>query len=58
MGSIFYERVGGGGTQDSGCLAEVAELRAMFDRRYDEIKSGRVKLIDGEAFFESLRQRE
>ena len=28
------------------------------DSRYDEIKSGPVKPIDGEAFFESLRQRE
>ncbi len=26
--------------------------------RYDDIKSGRMKPIDGEAFFENLRQRE
>jgi predicted DNA-binding protein len=39
-------------------LAEVAEVRGMLDSRYDDIKSGQVKPIDGEAFFESLRQRE
>jgi predicted DNA-binding protein len=39
-------------------LSEVAELRGMLDGRYDEIKSGRVKPVDGEAFFEDLRQRE
>jgi len=39
-------------------LAEVAEVRNMLDSRYDDFKSGRVKPIDGEAFFESLRQRE
>jgi hypothetical protein len=30
----------------------------MLDNRYDDIKSGRVKPFDGEAFFERLRQRE
>lgn len=39
-------------------LAEVAEVREMLDGRYDDIKSGRVKPVDGEAFFDSLRQRE
>ena len=39
-------------------LTEVAKLREMLDERYDDIKSGRVKPVDGEAFFESLRQRE
>jgi hypothetical protein len=39
-------------------LAEVAEVRTLLDTRYDDIKSGRVKPVDGEAFFESLRQRE
>ena len=42
----------------AGYLQELAEVRGMLDRRYDEIKSGKVKPIDGEAFFESLRQRE
>jgi predicted DNA-binding protein len=39
-------------------LIEVAELRNLLDSRYDDIKSGRVKPVDGEAFFEDLRQRE
>jgi predicted DNA-binding protein len=42
----------------AGYLAEVAEVRDMLDSRYDDIKSGRVKAIDGETFFEDLRQRE
>ena len=42
----------------AGYLAEVAEVREMLDGRYDDIKSGRVKAIDGEAFFDTLRQRE
>jgi hypothetical protein len=39
-------------------LAEVAEVRTLLDSRYDDIESGRVGSVDGEAFFESLRQRE
>jgi len=39
-------------------LAEVAEVREMLDGRYDDIKNGRGKPVDGEAFFDSLRQRE
>jgi predicted transcriptional regulator len=39
-------------------LEELTSLRDTLDRRYDDLKSGRVKPIDGEAFFESLRQRE
>ena len=39
-------------------LEELAGVREMLDSRYDDLKSGRVKPIDGEAFFESLRQRE
>jgi predicted transcriptional regulator len=41
-----------------GYLQELAHTRQMLDSRYDDIKSGRVKPIDGEGFFESLRQRE
>jgi predicted transcriptional regulator len=41
-----------------GYLQELAHTRQMLDSRYDDVKSGRVKPIDGEAFFESLRQRE
>ena len=33
-------------------------VQEMLDSRYDEIKSGRVVPIDGEAFFDNLRQRE
>lgn len=39
-------------------LGDLSDVKAMLDSRYDDIKSGRVKPIDGEAFFESLRQRE
>jgi predicted DNA-binding protein len=42
----------------SGYLAEVAGVRGILDGRYDEIKDGRIKPVDGEAFFDSLRQRE
>ncbi len=42
----------------AGYLQELAETREMLDSRYDDIKSGNVKPIDGEAFFEGLRQRE
>ncbi|HEV2990024.1 MAG TPA: hypothetical protein VG759_16395 [Candidatus Angelobacter sp.] len=42
----------------AGYLQEVAEVRGMLDGRYDHIKSGRVTPIGGEAFFDSLRQRE
>jgi len=41
----------------AGYLAEVTELRDMLAKRYDDFKSGRVEPIDGEAFFERLRQR-
>lgn len=39
-------------------LTEVAEVRSVLDSRYEDIKSGRVKLVDGEAFCENLRRRE
>jgi len=42
----------------AGYLAEVAEVGEMLDRRYDDIKSGRVAPMDGEAFFDNLCQRE
>ncbi|HXP89128.1 MAG TPA: hypothetical protein VN841_30690 [Bryobacteraceae bacterium] len=42
----------------AGYVPELAETREMLDSRYDDLKSGRVKPIDGEAFFEELRQRE
>jgi len=42
----------------AGYVPELAEMRDMLNSRYDDLKSGKVKPIDGEAFFESLRQRE
>jgi hypothetical protein len=42
----------------AGYFEELAEVRGMLDGRYDDIKSGQVKPMDGEAFFEGLRQRE
>ena len=39
-------------------LTELAEVRSVLDSRYDDIKSGRVKPVDGEVFFEDLRRRE
>jgi hypothetical protein len=41
-----------------GYFDELAYAREMLDRRYDDLESGKVQLIDGEAFFEGLRQRE
>ena len=41
----------------AGYLAELAQLRTALDSRYDEIKSGRVKPVDGEAVFKSLRTK-
>jgi predicted DNA-binding protein len=42
----------------AGYLTEVAGVRNLLDTRYEDMKSGRVKPIDGEAFFEDLRQHE
>jgi hypothetical protein len=42
----------------AGYVAELVETREMLNSRYDDLKSGKVKPIDGEAFFESLRKRE
>ena len=39
-------------------LAELAQVRQTLDSRYDDLKSGRVKPLNGEAFFEDLRKRE
>lgn len=41
----------------AGYLDELAQVRGMLDSRYDEIKSGKVKLIDGEEAFARLRQK-
>ena len=42
----------------AGYLQEVVEVRRSLDTRHDDIKSGKVKPVDGEDFFESLRRRE
>jgi hypothetical protein len=36
---------------------ELAEMRQMLDSRYDDIKSGKVRLIDGEEAFARLHER-
>jgi predicted transcriptional regulator len=41
----------------AGYLAELAQARKMLDERYDEIKSGRVKPLDGEEAFDRLRNK-
>jgi hypothetical protein len=41
----------------AGYLAELAEIRGTLDGRYDEIKSGRVKPIDGEEAFNRFRTK-
>ena len=40
----------------AGYLSEVSETREMLNSRYDDIKSGRVKLIDGEEAFNRLHE--
>ncbi len=42
----------------AGYFDELTRVRETLDSRYDDLKSGRVKPIDGEAFFEQLRERE
>lgn len=41
-----------------GYFDELARTRETLNSRYDDLKSGKVKPIDGEAFFENLRKRE
>jgi hypothetical protein len=41
----------------AGYFAELAETREMLDTRYDDIKSGKVKLISGEEAFDRLRAK-
>jgi predicted transcriptional regulator len=40
-----------------GYLEDLAHTRQMLDSRYDDIKSGRVKPMDGEEAFASLRRK-
>jgi predicted transcriptional regulator len=41
----------------AGYLEEVAAVRKTLDGRYDDLKSGRVKPIDGEEAFRRLREK-
>ena len=41
----------------AGYLAELAQLRTTLDSRYDEIRSGHVKPLDGEDAFNRLRAK-
>lgn len=40
-----------------GMFDELAGTREMLDSRYDDIKSGKVKLIDGEEAFARLHEK-
>lgn len=40
-----------------GYLDEIERTREMLDSRYDDIKSGKVKLIPGDEAFERLRAK-
>jgi len=40
----------------SGYLEELTQTRKLLDSRYDEIKSGQVKPIDGEEAFNRMRR--
>ena len=42
----------------AGYFEEVVRTRTMLDTRYDDLKTGRVKPISGDEFFENLRRRE
>jgi predicted DNA-binding protein len=41
----------------AGSLEELAQVRGMLDNRYDDIKSGKVKPMDGEEAFARLREK-
>jgi hypothetical protein len=41
----------------AGYLQELAQTRDMLDTRYDDLKSGRVKPVDGEKVFADLRRK-
>jgi predicted transcriptional regulator len=42
----------------AGYLSALAQVRDTLATRYDDLKNGRVQVVEGEAFFENLRQRE
>jgi predicted transcriptional regulator len=41
----------------AGYLQELAQVREMLDNRYDDLKNGRVKPVDGEEAFAKLRSK-
>jgi predicted transcriptional regulator len=41
----------------AGYLQELAQVRGLLDGRYDDLKSGRVKPLDGEEAFANLRRK-
>jgi predicted transcriptional regulator len=41
----------------AGYLKELGEAREMLDRRYDDLKSGRLEAVDGDTAFAALRRR-
>jgi hypothetical protein len=41
----------------AGYVADLAQTREMLDRRYDDLKSGRVKLIPGDEVVARLRKK-
>jgi hypothetical protein len=41
----------------AGYVAELAQVREMLNSRYDDMKSGRVKPIDGEEAFARLKAK-
>lgn len=41
----------------AGYLTDAGSVRSALDNRYDDLKSGRVKAIDGEDAFRKLREK-
>jgi predicted DNA-binding protein len=41
----------------AGYMAELVDVRKLLDGRFDDIKSGRVKPVNGEEAFASIRQK-
>jgi predicted DNA-binding protein len=41
----------------AGYLEELSKTREMLDSRYDDLKSGRIKPVDGEEAFATLRRK-
>lgn len=41
----------------AGYLKELSETRQMLDTRYDDLKTGRLKPIDGDMAFAALRRK-